>query len=92
MKDPRNWNVEKLESEKMAVKELSQEAFLPPPIPKENIAQFGLDAMDRPSVLVVEDTAMCAKILCKILGKLECSSTWAKNGQEAVDILRCSPL
>jgi signal transduction histidine kinase/ActR/RegA family two-component response regulator len=87
---PRNWNVEKLESEKMAVKELPQEAFLPPPIPKENIAQFGLDAMDRPSVLVVEDTAMCAKILCKILGKLECSSTWAKDGQEAVDILRSS--
>jgi PAS domain S-box-containing protein len=89
---PRDWNVKKLlEPENMgAVKEVPLEIFVPDLVPKENIAQFGLDALDRPSVLVVEDTTMCAKILCKSLEKLECSSTWAKDGQKAVDILRSS--
>jgi PAS domain S-box-containing protein len=86
--DPRNYNVEKLESNKIFVKDLPQEVL--PLIRKENVAKLGLNAMDRPSVLVVEDTAICAKLLCKILGTLQCSSTWAKDGQEAVDILRSS--
>ena len=73
----------------MSVKKLPQATL--PLIPKENIAQFGLNAMDRPSILVVEDTTMCARLLCKMLETLQCTSTWVKDGQEAVDILRSSP-
>jgi PAS domain S-box-containing protein len=82
-------HVKEVTPEKMTVKELPQEILLPQ-VPKANIAQFGLTAMDRPSVLVVEDTALCAKLLCKALGTFQCSSSWAANGQEAVDMLRSS--
>mmetsp|Transcript_3814 Transcript_3814/g.6360 ORF Transcript_3814/g.6360 Transcript_3814/m.6360 type:complete len:715 (+) Transcript_3814:122-2266(+) len=58
---------------------------------KVDIAQSGLRATDRPSVLVVEDTALCAKLLCKILSKFDCATTCAENGQVAIDILRKAP-
>jgi PAS domain S-box-containing protein len=44
--------------------------------------------MDPPSILVVEDTALCAKLLCMTLKKALCSVTWVDNGQKAVDLLR----
>jgi PAS domain S-box-containing protein len=58
------------------------------PIQVKNIASSGLKAMDPPSILVVEDTAICAKILCMTLRKAGCSVTWADNGQKAIDLLR----
>ena len=80
----------RVESETMSIKDSPQEVL--PLIPKKHIAQFGLSAMDRPSVLVVdEDTTMCAKLLCKMLETLRCTFTWVKDGQQAVDILRSSP-
>jgi CheY-like chemotaxis protein len=44
--------------------------------------------MAHPSVLVVEDTPMCAKLLCTILRQFNCSTTWVKNDQESVDLQR----
>jgi CheY-like chemotaxis protein len=58
------------------------------PIQVKNIASSGLKAMDPPSILVVEDMAICAKILCMTLRKAGCSVTWADNGQKAIDLLR----
>jgi CheY-like chemotaxis protein len=48
--------------------------------------------MDPTSILVVEDTAMCAKLLCMSLKKARCwVITWVDNyGQKAVDLLRAS--
>ena len=34
---------------------------------------------------------MCAQLLCTILRQFNCSTTWAKNGQEAIDLLRTDP-
>lgn len=62
-----------------------------PYVPKSSIACNGLKAMDPPSVLVVEDVNSCAKILCNALRKVNCSTTWVENGQQAVDLLRTSP-
>jgi PAS domain S-box-containing protein len=62
----------------------------PVPVPVKDIACIGLKAMDPPSILVVEDTAMCAKLLCMTLRKAGCSATWVENGQKAVDLLRAS--
>ena len=61
-------------------------------VPKEDIALRGLKSMDPPHVLIVEDTAMCAKLLRMTLSKFNCSSTCVENGQLAVDLLRQSPL
>jgi PAS domain S-box-containing protein len=47
-------------------------------------------AIDPPHILVVEDTAMCAKLLCMSLKKARCNVTWVDNGQKAVDLLRTS--
>jgi CheY-like chemotaxis protein len=47
--------------------------------------------MESPSVLVVEDVPICAKLLCTILRQFNCLATWVKNGQEAVDILTKEP-
>jgi PAS domain S-box-containing protein len=57
-------------------------------VPLEQIALCGLKALDSTSVLVVEDTPMCAKLLCNTLRQLKCSSTWADNGSKALDLLR----
>jgi CheY-like chemotaxis protein len=58
------------------------------PVPAKAIASSGLDGMDPPSILVVEDTEMCAKLMCMMLRNANCSATWVENGQEAVDLLR----
>ena len=58
------------------------------PIPVKKIASSGLQAMDPPSILVVEDTKMCAKLLYMVLRKARCSVTWVDNGQRAVELLR----
>jgi CheY-like chemotaxis protein len=72
------------------MKFLREQSITPVPIPARSIASCGLQAMDPPSILVVEDTAMCAKLLCTTLRKALCSATWVQNGQEAVDLLRAS--
>jgi CheY-like chemotaxis protein len=63
---------------------------MPVPVAAKIIASCGLKAMDLPSVLVVEDTAMCAKLVGMTLRKALCSATWVHNDQEAVDLLRMS--
>ncbi len=72
------------------MKFLKEQPITPVSVPVKTIASSGLEAMDPPSILVVEDTAMCAKLLCTTLGKALCSATWVQNGQEAVDLLRAS--
>jgi PleD family two-component response regulator len=51
------------------IKISSEQTITPVPISMKSIASSGLKAMDPPSILVVEDTAMCAKLLCMILDK-----------------------
>jgi len=58
------------------------------PIPKRMIASNGLKAMDKSSILVVEDTDTAAKLIRMMLTKLNCSSSRAENGKRAIDILR----
>jgi PAS domain S-box-containing protein len=58
---------------------------------KAKVASDGLKAMVCPSILVVEDVAVCAKLLCTILRQFNCSTKWVQNGQEAVDALRQDP-
>ncbi|CAB9508440.1 Autoinducer 1 sensor kinase/phosphatase LuxN [Seminavis robusta] len=56
--------------------------------PKQDIVSRGVKAFEPPSVLVVEDVPMCAKLLLKQLNRLNCSTKWAENGQVAVDIIK----
>jgi PAS domain S-box-containing protein len=58
---------------------------------KAKVACDGLTALDIPSVLVVEDVPICAKLLCTILQQFKCSTKWVKNGQEAIDELKQHP-
>lgn len=59
-----------------------------PEVTMETLAEQGVKSRLPPSVLVVEDTKACAKMLCMTLGKFNCSTKLAENGQIAVDILR----
>lgn len=59
-----------------------------PQISSSCVAQKGVKSGDPPSVLVVEDTKACAKMLCMSLTKFNCSPKWAENGKIAVDILQ----
>jgi len=52
-----------------------------------SVAGCGLKAMHAPHVLVVEDTEMCAMVICMLLKKLGCSTDHAENGQEALNLL-----
>jgi len=52
------------------------------------VAAHGLAASSRPHVLLVEDSAVCAKMMGLHLRKLQCSCTIAENGRVAVDLLR----
>jgi PAS domain S-box-containing protein len=70
------------------IKFFREQTVTPAPVPAKNIAACGLKALGAPSILVVEDTAMCAKLLCMLLRKSLCSATWVDNGQKAVDLLR----
>jgi PAS domain S-box-containing protein len=57
---------------------------------KADVASCGVTAMDPPTVLVVEDSAVCAKLLCRTLNKLNIPTKWVANGQEAIDLLKSS--
>jgi two-component system, sensor histidine kinase and response regulator len=57
---------------------------------KAEVACCGVTAMDPPTVLVVEDSAVCAKLLCRTLNTLSVSTKWVANGQEAIDLLKSS--
>ena len=58
---------------------------------KAKVASEGFKATTCPSILVVEDVPVCAKLLCTILRQLNCSTKWVQNGQEAIDALREDP-
>jgi len=62
-----------------------------PKVPSKKIASEGLKASAKPHVLVVEDTDICAKLICMILRKLNYSTERAENGQVALDLLREQP-
>ena len=51
------------------------------------VSNHGLKAFERPHVLVVEDTEMCADVLTMLLDNLGCSSEVAENGQVALEKL-----
>lgn len=51
------------------------------------VANTGLRAMDKPHVLVVEDTKVCADITMMLLKQLGCSSDHAADGVEALERL-----
>jgi CheY-like chemotaxis protein len=70
---PRKWE------EEAPVKKLVQAS---------EVAGRGLSALDAPHVLVVEDTDMCAMIVCMLLKKLGCSTDHAENGAEALEMLK----
>jgi PleD family two-component response regulator len=57
-------------------------------VPASEVAGRGLQALDAPHVLVVEDTDMCAMIICMLLKKLGCSTDHAENGEEALEMLK----
>lgn len=59
-------------------------------VPAARIAECGVKATVQPSVLLVEDTAVSAKMITTQLRKIHCAVFWARNGKEAVDILRDS--
>jgi CheY-like chemotaxis protein len=61
-----------------------------PTVNMSSLAECGIKSQVAPSILVVEDTKTCAKMLCMTLRKFNCSSKWVENGQLAVDILRTS--
>jgi len=57
-------------------------------VPAARIAECGVRAMVQPSILLVEDTSVSAKMITMQLRKIGCAICWAKDGKEAVDILR----
>jgi CheY-like chemotaxis protein len=59
-----------------------------PDVSMSTLASVGIKAQVPPNVLVVEDTKLCATMLCMILTKFNISSQVAVNGQLAVDILQ----
>ncbi|KAL3805620.1 hypothetical protein HJC23_005864 [Cyclotella cryptica] len=54
------------------------------------VAKCGVKAELPFSVLIVEDTDICARVLGMQLKKLKCSTQRAENGQVAIDILKTS--
>lgn len=63
-----------------------------PTVPASILAAYGVKSQEPPSILVVEDTKVCAKMLCHILSRFKCATKWVENGQLAVDTLRdCTP-
>mmetsp|Transcript_32431 Transcript_32431/g.47994 ORF Transcript_32431/g.47994 Transcript_32431/m.47994 type:complete len:825 (+) Transcript_32431:312-2786(+) len=54
----------------------------------EAVAKSGVKASTPFSVLVVEDTDICARLLMMQLKKMKCSTQRAENGRVAVDLLR----
>ncbi|KAL3787619.1 hypothetical protein ACHAWO_000739 [Cyclotella atomus] len=66
----------------------------PPSTPEEPkaeaVAKCGVRAELPFSVLIVEDTDICARVLSMQLKKLKCSTQRAENGRIAIDILKNS--
>ena len=56
----------------------------------EAVAKCGVKASMPFSVLIVEDTDICARLLAMQLKKMKCSTQRAENGQVAVDLLKSS--
>ena len=54
----------------------------------DEIASRGLAALEPPHVLIVEDTAMCYKVLRMSLQKLKCTVDVAENGEQAIEAVR----
>ena len=54
------------------------------------VASCGVKASLPFSVLIVEDTDICARLLAMQLKKLKCSTQRAENGQVAIDLLKDS--
>jgi two-component system, sensor histidine kinase len=52
-----------------------------------SIALQGVKSQNPPSILVVEDTVICSRMLCRILAQFKCATKVAENGKIAVDIL-----
>ena len=59
-----------------------------PNVPASDLASQGVMSKNPPSILVVEDTVACAKMLCRVLSQFKCATKWAENGKSAVDCLK----
>jgi len=59
-------------------------------VPPAAVAKCGVKASMPFSVLIVEDTDICARLLGMQLKKMKCSTQRAENGQVAIDILQKS--
>jgi len=59
-------------------------------VPPAAVAKCGVKASMPFSVLIVEDTDICARLLGMQLKKMKCSTQRAENGQVALDILQKS--
>jgi len=60
-----------------------------PSVPAESIASQGIfKSQEPPSILVVEDTNACARMLCRLLSRFKCATKWAENGQVAIEFLK----
>lgn len=59
-------------------------------VPPAAVAKCGVKASMPFSVLIVEDTDICARLLGMQLKKMKCSTKRAENGQVALDILKSS--
>jgi PAS domain S-box-containing protein len=58
-----------------------------PNVPASALASQGVKSQNPPSILVVEDTVICSRMLCRILAQFKCATKVAENGKVAVDIL-----
>ena len=58
-----------------------------PNVPACDLAAHGVMSKNPPSILVVEDTVACAKMLCRVLSQFKCATKWAENGKDAIDCL-----
>jgi CheY-like chemotaxis protein len=59
-----------------------------PQVPACELASEGVMSKNPPSILVVEDTKACAKLMCRILSQFKCATKWVENGKLAVDCLK----
>ena len=62
-----------------------------PIVPAAELASLGVMSQDPPSILVVEDTNACAKMLCRVLSQFKCATKWAENGAIAIEYLKAAP-
>jgi CheY-like chemotaxis protein len=62
-------------------------SHIAPNVPASLLASMGVKSKNPPSILVVEDTVICSRMLCRILAQFKCATKVAENGKIAVDIL-----